>query len=368
MEKFFAFVLKEFRQISRDRRSVAILFILPVLLLLLFGFAVTNEIRESKFAVLDCDKSALSSAIAARIDASEYFSLCKSVQTKAEMEELLARGTVKTVVVFEADFEKKAACGESPQINIVLDAVDPNEAKNIYNYASAIASAEFAERFGRSAPFHGIDIRTNMLFNPQLKSAYDFVPGVMGLILFLICTLMTSVGIVREKEMGNMEILLVSPMRPVYIIIAKVIPYFALSVLIVSGCLILATAVFGIAIRGSVALIFGLSMLYTLLALTIGITVSTFVNTQQTAMFIATSVFMLPTVLLSGMIFPIENMPRLLQYVSEIVPAKWYISALRAVMIKGCGIALVAKNIVVMSAMILFFALLSLAKFKTRLE
>lgn len=368
MEKFFAFVGKEFRQISRDKRSAAILFVLPIVLLILFGFAITNDIKESKFAVFDNARSYLSTSIVKRLDASEYFSFYKSVHSRAELEELLTRGTVKTVVVFESDFEKKAAGDSSAQINIVLDACNPNESENLSNYAKAIISAECAERFGIGADSPQIDVRVNMLFNPQLKSAYDFVPGVMGLILFLICTLMTSVGIVREKEMGNMEILLVSPMRPIYIIIAKVVPYFALSILIVAVCIFLANVLFTVPIRGSIALIFGISILYTLLALNIGITVSTLANTQQTAMFITTSVFMLPTVLLSGMVFPIENMPLILQYLSEIVPAKWYISSLRDVMLKGCGIGLIAKDIAVMLVMAFFFAIVSLARFKTRLE
>lgn len=368
MEKLFAFVGKEFRQISRDKRSAAILFALPIVLLVLFGFAITNDIRESKFAALDNDRSNLSKSVIGRLDASEYFSFCKHARSRAELEELLTRGIVKTVVVFGAGFEKKAAGGGPAQINIVLDACDPNESENLANYARAIVSAECAERLGIRADSPQIDVRVNMLFNPQLKSAYDFVPGVMGLILFLICTLMTSVGIVREKEMGNMEILLVSPMRPIYIIIAKVVPYFALSIAIVAVCIFLANALFGVPIRGSIALIFGISVLYTLLALNIGITVSTLANTQQTAMFISTSVFMLPTVLLSGMVFPIENMPHILQYLSEIVPAKWYIAALRDVMLKGGGVGLIAENIAVMAAMAVAFALASLARFKTRLE
>lgn len=368
MEKFFAFVGKEFRQISRDKRSAAILFALPIVLLVLFGFAITNDIKESKFAVLDNAQSPLSKAIVGRLDASEYFSFYRQARSRAELEEFLMRGIVKTVVVFGADFEKKVAGGGPAQINIVLDACDPNESENLSNYARAVISAECAERLGIRPDSPQIDVRVNMLFNPQLKSAYDFVPGVMGLILFLICTLMTSVGIVREKEMGNMEILLVSPMRPIYIIIAKVVPYFALSILIVAVCIFLANALFGVPIRGSIALIFGISVLYTLLALNIGITVSTLANTQQTAMFISTSVFMLPTVLLSGMVFPIENMPRILQYLSEIVPAKWYIAAIRDVMLKGGGVGLIAENIAVMSAMAFAFALVSLARFKTRLE
>ena len=368
MEKFLAFVGKEFRQISRDKRSLSILFVLPIVLLILFGYAITNDIKNAKFAVLDNSKDRLSTAITERLDASEYFSFYKAVGTQAELDEILRRGIVKAVLVFAPHLEENAKSSSTKaQINAVIDACDPNESVNLSNYIAAIVSSECAERFGVGKSPQ-IDVRINMLFNPQLKSAYDFVPGVMGLILFLICTLMTSVGIVREKEMGNMEILLVSPMRPLYIIISKAVPYFVLSILIVAVSIFLANALFGVPIRGSVALVFGISILYTLLALNIGITVSTLANTQQTAMFISTSVFMLPTVLLSGMVFPIENMPVALRHFSEIVPAKWYIAALRDVMLKGAGLEIVWKNISVMATMTLLFAAVSLARFKTRLE
>ncbi len=368
MGKFFAFVGKEFRQISRDKRSVAFLFILPIVLLILFGFAITNDIKESSFAVVDNSKSPLSHSIIERLNASEYFKLYDVLSSRNEADTLLRRGIVKAVVVFESKLESGALRGDKAQIGVILDACDPNESYNLSNYMKAIISHECARKTGCRFSAPRIDVASNMFYNPQLKSAYDFVPGVMGLILFLICTLMTSVGIVREKEMGNMEVLLISPIRPAYIIIAKAVPYFILSVLIVALSVFLANSLLGVPIRGSVALVFGISLLYTLLALTIGIMVSTLANTQQTAMFISTSVFMLPTVLLSGMVFPVENMPKILQCISEIVPAKWYISALRDIMLKGATLRFVAGNIAIMALMTLAFSLVALARFKTRLE
>lgn len=368
MKSFLAFITKEIRQISRDKRSVVFLLFLPITLLVLFGFAITNDIREAKFAVLDNSKDNLTFAITKRLDASEYLEFYKSVKSRAYAENLLMRGDVKLVVVYESNMEANVVRNLPARINIVCDASDPNESTNLSNYVNAIASAECAERFGVKAKIPQISAKANMLFNPQLKSAYNFIPGVMGLILFLICTLMTSVGIVREKEMGNMEILLVSPMRPIYIIISKAVPYFILSIFIVALSIFLANTLLSVPIRGSLILVFGISALYTLLALVIGIMISTLTNTQQTAMFIATSVFMLPTVLLSGMVFPIESMPKILQYISQIVPAKWYISALRDIMLKGVEFEFVLKNIAVMIVMIVIFAAISLSRFKTRLE
>lgn len=368
MKSFFAFIAKEIRQVSRDKRSVVFLLVLPITLLVLFGFAITNDIREAKFAVLDFSKDSLTFAITKRLDASEYFRFRNSAVSLSEAEKLLRRGEVKLVVVYEPNIESNAVRNLPAKINIVCDASDPNESANLSNYAAAIISAECAERLGAKARTPQIVANVNMLFNPQLKSAYDFIPGVMGLILFLICTLMTSVGIVREKEMGNMEILLVSPIRPIYIIISKAVPYFILSIFIIALSIFLANTLLSVPIRGSLAAVFGISALYTLLALVIGIMISTLTDTQQTAMFISTSVFMLPTVLLSGMVFPLENMPKLLQYISQIVPARWYISALRDIMLKGVPIGFVLKNIAVMSAMILVFSAISLSRFKTRLE
>jgi len=368
MKSFFAFITKEIRQISRDKRSVAFLFVLPITLLVLFGFAITNDIREAKFAVLDNSKDNLTFAITKRLDASEYFEFYKSVNTQAEAEKLLRRGEVKLIVVYEPNIESNAVRNMPARIDIICDASDPNESSYLSNYVNAIASAECVERFGVRVKIPQIQTKVNMLFNPQLRSAYDFIPGVMGLILFLICTLMTSVGIVREKEMGNMEILLVSPMRPIYIIISKAVPYFILSIFIVAVSIFLANTLLSVPICGSLLLVFGISALYTLLALVIGIMISTLTNTQQTAMFISTSVFMLPIVLLSGMIFPVENMPKVLQYISQIVPAKWYISALRDIMLKGVELEFVLKNIAVMTLMVFIFATISLARFKTRLE
>lgn len=368
MGKFFAFVGKEFRQISRDKRSVAFLFILPIVLLILFGFAIRNDIKETNFAVVDNSQSSLSHSIIERLNASEYFNLYDVLSSPKEADTLLQRGIVKAVVVFESNLESEVLRGGKAQIGLILDACDPNESSNLSNYMKAIISQEYASKTGCRLGTPRIDVAANMFYNPQLKSAYDFVPGVMGLILFLICTLMTSVGIVREKEMGNMEVLLISPIRPAYIIIAKAVPYFLLSILIVALSIFLANSLLGVPIRGSVVLVFGISLLYTLLALTIGIMISTLVNTQQTAIFISISVFMLPIVLLSGMVFPVENMPKILQYISEFVPAKWYISALRDIMLKGVTLRFVLENIAVMAFMTLVFSLIALVKFKIWLE
>lgn len=368
MEKFLAFAKKEFTQISRDKRTLAILFLLPVILVMLFGFAITNDIKNARIAVFDSAKDKLSQGIIERLRTSEYFEIYENLSSIDDANKILKKGYVKAVVVFPELLASRAAHDGSAQIKIILDAIDPNESTNLAAYIEAIATQECAEKFGVYNEIPQVIVNPNMLYNPQLKSAYNFVPGVMGLILFLICTLMTSVGIVREKEMGNMEILLVSPVKPIYVIISKAAPYFVLSLAIVCIAIFLARFVLDVPVRGSFLLLFGVSALYTLLALIVGIMVSTFSNTQQTAMFVSSSIFMLPTVLLSGMVFPVENMPKILQYFSYIVPAKWYISSLRDIMLKGAGIELIVPNILIMVFMVFVFAALSLVKFKIRLE
>lgn len=368
MKIFLAFSAKEFTQIFRDRRTLAILFLLPLILVMLFGFAITNDIKDARVAVLDCAKDKMSQGIIERLRSSEYFEIYESLSSISEANEILKRGKVKAVLIFPENLAARATHDGSAQIKAILDASDPNESASLGAYIEAIVAQECSEKSGAGREIRQVIVKVNMLYNPQLKSAYNFVPGVMGLILFLICTLMTSVGIVREKEMGNMEILLVSPVRPIYIVVAKAAPYFVISIAIVCAAIFLANFALGVPIRGSIFLLFAVSAIYTLLALVVGIMVSTFSNTQQTAMFVSSSVFMLPTVLLSGMVFPVENMPKILQWFSAVVPAKWYISALRDIMLKGAGLELIAQNIIVMTLMIFVFSAFSILKFKIRLE
>lgn len=368
MIKFLAFVRKEFIHIFRDPRTLVILFLMPIVLTMLFGFAITNDIKNARIAVFDSAKDSLSQGIIERLRVSEYFEVYEAANSIGEADDMLRRGEVKAVVVFPELLASRAAHDGSAQIKVLANASDPNETVNISGYIEAIAAQECAEKFGTMSDAPSITPIPNLLYNPQLKSAYNFVPGVMGLILFIICTLMTSVGIVREKEFGSMEVLLVSPVKPIYIIISKTVPYFVLSILIICVILVLAHFVLDVPIRGNLALLFGVSALYSLLALTLGVLVSTVSNTQHTAMFISAGFLMLPIVLLSGMVFPIENMPRILQVISDFVPAKWYISAIRDVMLKGGGFDLVKKDVLIMAVMTAACILASLLNFKKRMD
>ncbi|MEG1910665.1 MAG: ABC transporter permease, partial [Bacteroidales bacterium] len=253
------------------------------------------------------------------------------------------------------------------KIQLIADASDPNEANIISNYVQQVIM-----QYTQSLSVHGqtpmlIEPEVLMLYNPQLKSAYNFVPGVMGLILMLVCTLMTSVSIVREKELGTMEVLLVSPLKPLYIILAKAIPYLVLSFVNVLTIILLSVFILKVPVEGSIALLFGVSTVYILVSLALGILISTVSPTQQVAMIFSLVGLMLPTILLSGLMFPLENMPLLLQWLSNIVPARWYIEMVKIIMIKGLGFAFIWKDFVVLVVMALILLGLSVKRFKVRL-
>lgn len=364
MKQFLSFIRKEFYHIFRDLRSMLILLVMPIVLIILFGYAITTEIKCVPIAVYDQSRDEVTQKIIDHLDASEYFDLYQQIDNNEEAQSLFKQGKVKLVVVFPPQY----ASTPDASVQVLADATDPNEATQLTAYATAIiASARAEMHWQQPSGQAGIVPVVHLLYNPLMKGAYNFVPGVMGLILILICALMTSVGIVKEKEMGTMEVLLVSPMKPIYIILAKAVPYLLLSMVNVATILCLSYFLLKVPIAGSLFLLVTISILYALVSLCLGLLISTIVDTQQAAMLISAMVLMLPVILLSGMMFPIENMPDILQWVSNIVPAKWYIIAVKDVMIKGLGADAILKEIGVLSLMAVVLVILSVKRFKTRL-
>lgn len=337
---------------------------LPVVLVVLFGYAISTEIKSSGICVLDPSRDGVTQRITNRLISSEYFDFYKQAKDYSEIESLFRKGKIKIAVVFPLGFTEQMATGS--EIQLLVDASAPNEATALTEYATAIINAELY----KDKPFitQGITPVVKLLYNSQMKDAYNFVPGVMGMILILICSIMTSVGIVREKEYGSMELLLVSPLKPIYIILAKATPYLLISLVNILIILLLSTFLLDVPIRGSVMLVILLSLLYALVALCLGLFVSTVVNTQKAAMLICALVLMLPVILLSGMIFPIENMPWILQVISNLIPARWYIVALRDVMIKGLGVMDILQEIMILFSMVVVLIVMSVKRFKIRLE
>ena len=352
MKQFFSFVLKETKHITRDKRTMLMLFGMPIVMMLLFGFAVTNDVRNVRVVIVMSNADNATQQVADRLAASEYFTLTKVVATPTEAEKAIRDQKADMAIVFSPDFASKKS-----GYQLIVDGADPNMAQQWTTYANAVINNTEAKA-----------VNTKLLYNPQMKSTYNFVPAIMGTLLMLVCAMMTSISIVREKEKGTMEVLLVSPTKPLMIIVAKLVPYLVLAFTILSIILLMSSFVLGVPIKGSLVWIYVVSTIYILLALSLGILVSTIAETQLVALLISAMLLMMPVIMLSGMMFPIESMPKILQYISAIIPTRYYISAMRKLMIMGTGIEEVYFEVSVLISMLIALMSLALAKFNKRLE
>lgn len=365
---FIAFVRKEFFHIFRDRRTMLILLGMPIVQIIIFGFAITTEVENVQVAVLDPSNDVVTRKIIDRLDASEYFNVKYLLHSPQEVEKAFRENKVDLAMIFSEQFADKLYTGDA-RVQLVADATDPNMATTKVNYASGVIAAFVSEQQSLSkSPSGDIGVDIKLLYNPQMKSAYNFVPGVMGLILMLICAMMTSISIVREKETGTMEVLLVSPVKPLFIILAKAVPYFVLSFVNLTTILLLSVYVLHVPVAGSLFWLVMVSLLFIFASLALGLLISTLTGTQVAAMLASGLILMMPTMLLSGMIFPVESMPLILQIISDILPARWYIEAVRKLMIEGVDISLVMKEVGILALMAVVLITISFKKFKHRLE
>ena len=365
---FISFVKKEFYHIFRDRRTLLILFVMPVVMILLFGYAVTTELKTTRLVVQDFSHDELTEQITDRLAANPYFSMVPSVDSWENVEELFRQGKADVVLVFADHFSEKL-CNENVQVQILVDGCEPNQAAMRTAYLSQVLRQVEMEWAKEHQLQRSVNIvpTTRMLYNPQLRSEYNFVPGIMGVIMMLVCAMMSSISIVREKELGSMEVLLTSPVRPIYIILAKLVPFFVFSLLIVIVMLLLSVFLMHIPIAGNVFLFMMVSLLYIWICLSIGLLISTLVSTQLVALLISL-LLIVPTVYISGMVFPIESMPVPMQKMSAIFPARWYIDAARKILIQGVEVKFVMKNIGIMCFTAFILDVVALKLFKTRLE
>ena len=367
-KQFFSFVRKEFYHIFRDKRTMFILLGMPIVQIIIFGFALTNEVKNSGIAVYDQSKDRATTSLIAELDASRYFDVRQDLFSYSEIEKIFREGKIKLAVVFPPHFNDDLQHFNKAQVQLIADASDPNVANTLTNYASAIVM-DYQQRItnDRKLPYT-IDTEMKMLYNPELKGAYNFVPGVMSMVLLLVCTMMTAITIVKEKEMGTMEVMLASPMKPLMIVIAKAVPYIMLSAINIASILLLSVFVLGVPINGSILLLGFESILFTLVSLSLGLLISSGAESQQTAMFISLVALFLPTVMLSGFMFPVENMPLPLRIVSNLIPAKWYYTIVKSVMIKGTGLVTIWQETLILAGMMLFFLTMAIKSFKIRLE
>ena len=368
MKRFVGFIKKEFYHIFRDRRSLFILFGMPIAQILLFGFAITNEINNVDIAVLDQAKDATSKEIINKIAASKHFSIIDIIEQESSIEAIFKKGKVKAVLQFDNNFGSNLIKYQQTTVQILIDATDPNMASTINNYITAILKNYQSDINNNVTLNYQIIPKSRMVYNAELKSVYMFVPGVMTVILMLVSAMMTSISITREKEQGTMEILLVSPLKPFQVIIGKVFPYIFLSVINALVIVLLSIFVFNVPVNGSFILLGFESVLFIITSLALGILISTISATQQTAMMISLMGLMLPTILLSGFIFPISSMPLPLQVISNIIPAKWFIIIVKGIMLKGVGIGFILKETLILVLMTMVFIGISVKKYKIRLE
>jgi ABC-2 type transport system permease protein len=369
MKRFLGFVKKEFLHIFRDFRTLIILFGIPVAEIVIFGYVVSMDIKDAGVAFLDLSKDEITQKISDKICSSGFFRRINDLQSYNDVDRILKSGRTKAVIVFGEKFGHNLMSEGKASMSIITDGSEPNTATLITNYATAIVSdfnREFSGLSGSGNLLVQSEVR--MFYNPGLKGHFMFVPGVITIILILICALMTSVTITREKEFGTMEVLLVSPLKPVQIIFGKVMPYFLLSFINVITILLFSWFVFGLPVKGSISLLLAESMLYIFMSLSFGILISTVSKTMQQAIFITLIGMMLPTILLSGFIFPIENMPKGYDWVAAIFPPKYFIVIIKTIMIKGMGFVYIWKETLILMLMTVIFIGLSVRNFKIRLQ
>ena len=368
MKQFFAFVKKEFFHIWRDKRTLFILLGMPITQIIIFGFALTNEVKNSKMAVLDFSKDLSSQQLIHQISISKYFDLTNNLSSYQEVEPIFKKGKIKMVLVIPQQFSNDLQHANQTKLQLICDGSDPNVANTISNYASAIIR-DFQNSIvhQQKLPYR-IETDVRMMYNPELKGAYSFVPGVMALILMLTCAMMTSIAIVKEKEMGTMEVILVSPLKPFRVVLAKAVPYMLLSMVNVTTILLLSVYVLDVPIRGSLVLLISEGLLFTITSLALGLLISSITDSQQVAMLISLMGLFLPTTVFSGYMFPVENMPMPLQVMSNIVPAKWFYYIVKTIMIKGLGFTYVWKETLILIGMTVVLFAFSIKNFKTRLE
>ena len=380
MKQFIVFVRKEFRHIFRDKRTMLILLVMPIIIIILFGFAITTEVKDSRVVILDHSKDEVTTRIQEHIRNNRYFTIVADVHSEKEIQQMFLENNADLAVIFSYNFSDEMRHSGKASIQLLADGSEPNQAAVRTGYMQQILAgylqdyiqqershAQMAQAStSRFTPSFQIIPVTKMLYNPQSRSEYNFVPGVIGLILLLICAMMTSIAIVKEKEMGTMEILLASPLPPIVIVVAKLVPYFVISCMNLATILLLSVFLLNIPIAGSVMGFIAISLLYILVSLLLGLFISNCVSSQLAAMLLSL-LLIVPTVYLSGLAFPIESMPEALQHASAIIPARWYVEVARKLMIQRVEMKYVMHETAVLALMAVVLLGVSWKLFKVRL-
>ena len=362
---FIAILQKEFRQILRDPMTLLFVLLMPVVLVMLFGYSIKNEINNANIAVLDYSQSTHSRQLINSLTASGYFTVNQGLSDAKDAESFFQKGTGSMVVVIPQHFEEDIVKNRHANIQLVMDASDLNVSTTLVSYVNQVVM-QYQKSLGQIA-VQPVDIRVKMQYNPKLESAYMFIPGNIALIMILITSLMTSITLSKERETGSWRLLAITPANQFVIVLGKIIPYMLLSLICTAIVIVLGIVIFKMPMHGSIALLMLLCFLFMFTACSLGVLISVLTGTQQVAMLICMLGFFLPTLLLSDFIFPIENMPMVLQIFSHIVPAKWFILALRDIMIKGAGLELLWLPVTILSGLTVFLISLSIRRLSKRI-
>lgn len=367
MHRFLSFVKKEFLHIIRDKRTLLIMYGLPVIQVILFGYAITNEIKDANIAILDMSKDNVTRNITSKILSTGYFKLDTYLENESQIEHIFEEGKVKEVILFGRDFANNLSQGNA-SMHIIADATDPNTGTTLTNYTLAIIQDYLRSENAARNFIQPISVETRMWYNSELKGVYYFIPGVISVIMMIVAAMLTSISLTREKELGTMEVLLSSPMRPGQVIIAKVVPYLVLSFTNAIIIIILGRTIFGLPVEGSLPLLLLETFLFIIVASALGVFISTKAQTQQVALLMSLFALMLPTILLSGFIFPLENMPQALQLLAYLIPAKWFVIIVKEIMLKGSGLEMIWKETLILLGFTVVLIGASIKSFKIRLE
>lgn len=367
MKQLLVFIRKEFYHVFRDRRTLLIMFGMPVMQIVLFGFALTSEVKNADILIVDNAKDDNSQKLIDRYKAAPYFNLSEKRISYKEIEGEFRKGNIKAAIVFPPNFSADLIANKNAKIQILADGSEPNIAKMLTQYITAITQSYQQELNNTTPPSMIIIPETRMLYNEEENGSMNFVPGVMALILMIVCTALTSVAVVREKELGTMEILLVSPFKPVMVLVAKAVPYLVLSLINLTFILLLAIFLMDVPMAGNILLFYLVSMLFISTSLSLGLLISNATDSQQVALLISMIGMLLPTIIFTGFLFPLENMPKAFQWFSNLVPARWYYSGVKSIMLKGLGLKYIWKELLVLTAMTIFFLTMAVKKFKIRL-
>jgi len=358
---------KEWRHILRDRRTLAVIVLMPVIQVILFGFAIRTDVKDIRLVIVDPTPDHVTLEIRNRLEATDVFHTVAVLPNSAGLEGLFQRGKAEEAIVFEPQFASRLGQGLPARVEVIADATEPNTGSTRQNYAMAVIR-QYQRDQQTVQPGVVIATQLRMRFDPTAESSHLFVPGLVAFVLTIISALMTAISLTREKETGTMEALLVSPLRPWQIIVGKVMPYLSIGFVSVLLVILEARLVFDVPLRGSLVLLLGEGLLYILVSLSLGMLISSRTSSQRVAMMGALLGTMLPTMLLSGFIFPIESMPTVLQWISNVIPAKWFVTIVRSIMLKGTGLAYLWQETLILCAMALALLVLSTRSFHTRLE